>query len=83
MNHIILIIPGSTSTPFYEGMDQMRQGELKRAMRYLNGEQSRLHVPALTFEFSLNYTKFATLPTKAYIGKTKMHSVKKNASTGY
>ena len=30
-----------------------------------------------SFEASLNYTKMATLPTKAYAGKSKMNSAKK------
>ena len=35
-----------------------------------------------TLEFSLNYTKLATLPTKTYTGKSKKNSAKKIASSG-
>ena len=35
-----------------------------------------------TFEFSLNYTKLVTLPTKAYKGENKINSAKKLSPVG-
>ena len=35
-----------------------------------------------SIEFSLNYTKLATLAIKAYVGKNKINSAKKVTSSG-